>query len=212
VQVKDISNKVSIPKPLLENVKELQIKKEVCEDNNASNPFKVKLEFSQTIFTHTSEHLKTYEEMYNPLQYQQSIYAHDHLPVLHHDSDSRMTHYTEENTNFYTTDPSMFLIKQEDDINKDLHSSPFLHKNYTLLQSPISKKKVNEQPRHRYRENYYNNEQNENINISNISKGDTSTDNLFFESPFLQKKVKFNTGISPNRVDTDRGFSKMSER
>jgi len=208
---KEIPKKISVSKPVLENA-QISIKQEICEEKTVLNPFTRKLEFAPAMFeAHNIEHLKTYEDMYNPHQYQQSlqsIYTHENITILPGESDTRMTHYTEERSNFYTTDPSMFLLKEEDDFTgrQNLQSSPFYHKNYNLLQSPISKKQTNEHTRHRYRENYFNNiENNENINTS---KGDISTDNLFYESPFLQKKVKFNAGISPNRHDAH----KMSER
>jgi len=195
---KEISKKNSFTKSLLESAQK-NIKIEPSEDNKM-NSYQ---EFPQIMFeARNSEHVKAFEEMYNPHQYQQSIqsiYTNENITILQNESDSRMTHYTEENINFYTTDPSMFLLKQEDDVNKDLQSSPFLHKNYNLLQSPISKKKVNDHSRQRYRENYYHIEQNENNN---------SVDNLFCESPYPQKKVKYNTGVSPNRHDAH----KMSER
>ena len=186
---------------------------------NIYNLVRTKLEFpSQEFNPNNQEHVKAVEKIYYEHTYQ-NMPTGDNTNTLTGDSDSRMTYFTDENNTMYINDPSHFMVKKEDEfgrISNLTQNSPYISKSFKHFQSPALKQEAKETSLLGKRsgcEQYYNNDLNdENINSLNFPKIEVYADNIFFESPYQKKKVKFNTIISPNMLDMDKHQPKITDR
>jgi len=134
------------------------------------------------------------------------------------DSDSRQTYFTEtENTASRIPLSPRFAPNTQKEIEftpttKSIQRKSFMPKDFNFFQSPNSKIEFKNSSAKRNR--YYDDVNDENhINSSNFPKIEAYGGDIFIESPYLKKKVKFNSSISPNLVESDKHLpSKLSDK
>jgi len=124
------------------------------------------------------------------------------------DSDSRQTYFTEtDHHNMSAIHHSpRFAMKKEIDYTprtKSIQRKSFMPKDFNFFQSPNTKIEFKNSSAKCAR--YYDDANDENaINANNFPKIEAYGGDIFIESPFLTKKVKYNPTISPNLVDVDK--------
>jgi len=171
------------------------------EPQEIDNQPKIKLEYSDCNFSAPAE-LKI--DTHHP----QILYSVD--------SDSRQTYFTETDNNISGIHNSpRFAVKKEIEYtprnNNSIQRKSFMPKDFNFFQSPIAT--IGFKNSSAKRAHYYEDVNDENaINSSNFPKIEAYGGDIFIESPFLTKKVKYNPAVSPNLVDVEKTSTKLTDK
>lgn len=208
------------PTALINNLKKLRDSRDPKGLESVRNMVKSRLGFpAKDLDLQNPEHFRMVEQMYSQ-QYYAPSYPMNHsnaAPSTDYNSVNTKPQFTERSAYLhpYKTESSTFAVKKEHDHSKPgVMNSPFISKNFPLLQSPALKMEAKPYGNENMYEHYYFPEHNdENINTVNYSKADSFGDHSFFDSP-LRKKVKFNGMGSPNLLDNEapRPNPKITDR